>query len=557
LTEDRLSKSRPFRLVRHFSLTSLVAIVIVASALAAYYAAQAESALLAQGEQKNAAQLLLILNQVSEAERATLDGLMARTTGPARNDPLVREMHATFLRSVAGTSIVKLKLYNKQGLTVFSSEPAQIGENKSTYAGFIAALAGTPASQLSHRESFEAFGGKLREIDVIGSYLPVRGGDNRIVGVIEIYDDVTRLAATIGTTRWHVAALCALMMTGLYLALLIIVSRAARVLRNHETALQREIRERTQVAAEAQRAQKATERAQKETEIAYAMALDARRAAVAADQAKSEFLVQLSEEMRTPLNGIVGLSEVVLNEHLTRVQYENLTQVRQCSLSLLGLLEDRVAGLADDAAPAAPALWQAFSPALVAREALGLYVPLAREKGLRLEGYTAPGLPDPILGDGPHLRQVLRDLVGAAVRYLASGTISIRIENLSQGEDLRLRYAVHVESESLFDGMHCPWGKGLNQDTPAADLPQWRGAFFDVKLVSRRVERLGGVLMLKTDGMRTLAIRLTMPHRAMPVVPEAADDAQLPVAVEPVEVTVHTRGGADETEWQDTQLAAA
>jgi signal transduction histidine kinase len=434
----------PIRLVRHFSFASLVAVLIVAFALAWFYASKAETALVEQGEYKNSTQVRLILNQLDAAERATLDELLALKQKPASDAQPVKQMLDIFSRSVAGTSLIKLKVYNSAGLTVFSSELRQIGEDKSTYAGFVAALRGTATSQLTERETFESFFGTLREVAVIGSYLPVRDKGGGVVGVIEVYDDVTQLFRTISATRWQVFGLSALLMSALYVALLIIVRRADRIVADNQQALEKEVAQRAKVAAEAKRAQQATEKAQRETEKAYATAMNARRAAEEANQAKTDFLGKLSEEMRTPLNGVIGTTDVLLTGELTAPQRENLGRVRAGAASLLRLLDDLLETAQPDSETHEPR-WEALSPVAIAREATALHAPLAKKNGLVMDCRAASSVPQWVLGDARRLRLLITDLVGVAGRSGRGKTILVAIERVADAAGLVLRFLIRVD----------------------------------------------------------------------------------------------------------------
>jgi hypothetical protein len=69
--------------------------------------------------------------------------------------------------------VVKIKVYNLEGVTVFSTELAQIGESKLDNAGFLAARSGVVASELTHRETFSAFEQEISDRDVFSSYVPI------------------------------------------------------------------------------------------------------------------------------------------------------------------------------------------------------------------------------------------------------------------------------------------------------------------------------------------------------------------------------------------------
>ena len=140
------------------------------------------------------------------------------------------------------SDIIKVKVYNQQGLTVFSSDARQIGENKRDNQGFVSALAGHTASALVHRNQFDSFEGSRVEVDVLSSYLPIRDGA-KIPGVIELYQDVTPFVQNLNQVLLEVSLVGAGVMFALYLMQLMVVRYAQGILHTQDAELRESNRE--------------------------------------------------------------------------------------------------------------------------------------------------------------------------------------------------------------------------------------------------------------------------------------------------------------------------
>jgi diguanylate cyclase (GGDEF)-like protein len=170
--------------------------------------------------------------------RDSLDTLMSDSVGQNVNflkqSQEARRLHASVLELMRDTSVIRIKIYNRLGSTVFSTETEQIGESRLDNPGFRAAISGTIASELTHQNSIDSFEGTLAEVDVLSSYIPIRGKDHSVEGVFELYQNVTPFVSQLHRNMWLVTGGVALVFAALYLMQFLVVRRAQGILEDQE-----------------------------------------------------------------------------------------------------------------------------------------------------------------------------------------------------------------------------------------------------------------------------------------------------------------------------------
>lgn len=228
------ARSRPFKLTRFFSLTSLIGLVVVTACLIWAYRALTLHHLIEHESRANANLTRAFANSVWSGYRSFVSGSSARTRASLLADPTLARIRADVLGKMSGLNIVKVKIYNLDGLTVFSTEEGQIGEDKSANQGFRDARAGMVVSDITYRDKFDAFEGVLNNRNLISSYLPFRAApDAPLEGVFEVYSDVTELLQQQNRAQWQIAAIVVALLATLYLFLFFLVRKADGIIARH------------------------------------------------------------------------------------------------------------------------------------------------------------------------------------------------------------------------------------------------------------------------------------------------------------------------------------
>ncbi|MBF0339884.1 MAG: response regulator [Magnetococcales bacterium] len=172
----------------------------------------------------------------------------------------------------------------------------------------------------------------------------------------------------------------------------------------------------------------------------------AKKAAEAANQAKSAFLAVMSHEIRSPMNGVIGMADLLAATELHREQRQYVEIILRSSHSLLALLND-ILDFSKVEAGALKLEYAPFNPWDVVAMVCEILTAPARAKGIELHYRIDPEVPRCLRGDALRLRQILLNLVGNAIKFTPTGEARVRVrlaagEALDEALPIRLHFTV-------------------------------------------------------------------------------------------------------------------
>jgi PAS domain S-box-containing protein len=168
----------------------------------------------------------------------------------------------------------------------------------------------------------------------------------------------------------------------------------------------------------------------------------ARKHEAAANQAKSDFLARMSHEIRSPLHGIIGLTEALDEKNIPEEQKEFTRSIRKSADLMLSIIDD----LMDLSKIEAGKMMLEEIPFQLRDEiniSVNLFRSKADKKGLKLTSEIDPTVPDHLIGDPFRLRQVISNLLDNAVKFTHKGEIHLGIEPAEcKEENITLKFVV-------------------------------------------------------------------------------------------------------------------
>ena len=228
-----------FRLLRYFTITSAIILAITVAVLVQLYRSDHLSEHMSMAEEESVRLATSFANSLwpefapffAEAPNLDVEGLRQR--------PELRLIDIALQSMAAGLPIVKLKIYSATGLTLYSPDRKEIGEDRQDNPFILAVRSeGRAKSNATFRKTFQAFNGIIKKRHIVETYYPVRDSAQNLIGVLEIYSDITSSTTRSEMKTVWLAGLLVVAFISLFGTLFLIVRRADSIIRTQYLELE-------------------------------------------------------------------------------------------------------------------------------------------------------------------------------------------------------------------------------------------------------------------------------------------------------------------------------
>ncbi|MGH8672164.1 MAG: response regulator, partial [Burkholderiales bacterium] len=223
-----------------------------------------------------------------------------------------------------------------------------------------------------------------------------------------------------------------------------------------------------------------------------------RDAALESARVKAEFAANVSHEVRTPINGVLGMLELLDGTALTKKQREHVEIARSSGETLLTLIND-ILDFSKIEAGKLVLERIGFELRQTLEDVIELLASQAQRKSLGIGYAIAPEVPESLYGDPTRLRQVLTNLVSNGIKFTDSGEVALRVNlDKHEAQDVILRFEVSDTGIGVREDAQAYIFESFSQ-ADGSTTRRYGGTGLGLSICKQLVEMMGGEIAVRSD----------------------------------------------------------
>lgn len=511
-------EQRQINLIKRFSLSSLVAVIVAAILLGWLYRSLAVDELRHQGEISNLTLATTMANAIWPQVREVID-IVADKKRISDADKIysINVLDQSVKELIDNTNVIKVKIFDVSGKVVYSTNHDLIGQKnrENDFTGNVIKN-GSVLSGIDYESGID-------NTTVLYSYLPVRSLDSgNIEGVLKIYSDVEGIYQRIQQGQFNFIVGLIVILTLVYISLFTVV-------RNADVVIRKQTDERDGYLHEIEAINSDLDEYSKELATARDRALDA-------SKAKSVFLANMGHELRTPLNAIIGYSEMMAEEMAIEGRdsdVSDLAKIKQAGTHLLSIINDIL-----DLSKIEAGHMELHLAELDVRGAINNIIktvtPLAEKGNNKITVNIAENI-NSMFTDLTRMRQVFLNILSNACKFTRDGEIKLDIERKADDPDL-IVFTIADNGVGL-DADHINYIFDAFKQVDSSSTKEFGGTGLGLTISKRFCEMLGGSIHARSAIEKGAVFTVILPERSSHSTGKEEKPAEHLVSAEDVRLT--------------------